>query len=150
MTDRTAEEKVLPNQRSRRKSRNNRIYNYCKKPEQIKADCCAVKAKNDKAQRAEVNYVGSSAEVLSSDPNILSIEKPVESKVLLTTEESSTWLLDSGASYHVTPHRCQFRQYSARQSDSVRVENSQHCAIIGISTVEVNLPGGSTLILDNV
>ena len=46
-----------------------------------------------------------------TDLNILSIENPVESEVLLTTEESSTWLLDSGVSYHVTPHRYQFRQY---------------------------------------
>ena len=38
---------------------------------------------------------------MTTDPNILSIENPVESEVLLTTEESSTWLLDSGVSYHV-------------------------------------------------
>ena len=107
------------NQRSRSKSRDNRI-------------CRALKSKTDKAQRAdqrsswheEVNYVSSSAEILTTDRNILSIENPVESKVLLTTEESSTWLLDSGASYHVTPHRSQFRQYSDRHSDSVRVGNS--------------------------
>ena len=101
------------NQRSRSKSRDNRICNYCKKPRHIKADCRALKSKTDKAQRAyqrsnrheEVNYVSSSAEILTTDPNILSIENPIKSEVLLTTEESSTWLLDSGASYHVTPHR---------------------------------------------
>ena len=87
---------------------------------------------------------------MTTDPNILSIENPVESEVLLTIEESSTWLLDSGASYHVTPHRSQFRQYSDRHSDSVRVGNSQHCAVIGIGTIELNLPGGSTLVLHNV
>ena len=71
------------------------------------------KARKDKAQRAdqksgqheEINYVGSSAEIQSSDPNILSIENLVELEVLLTSKESSTWLLDSGTSYHVTPHR---------------------------------------------
>ena len=76
----------LTNQRSRSKSQDNRICNYCKKPEHIIADCHALNAKNDKAQRAdqksgrheEVNYVGSSAEILSRDPNILSIENPVE------------------------------------------------------------------------
>ena len=121
----------------------------------MKADYRALKAKTDKSYTAdqkssrheEVNYVGSSAEIMTTDPKILSIENPVESKVLLTTEESSTWLLDSGASYHVTPHRSQFRQFSDRH---VRVGNSQHCAIIGIGTVELNLPGGSTLVLHNV
>ena len=99
---------------------------------------------------------------MTDDPNILSIENLVESEVLLTTEESSTWLLDSGASYHMTPHRSQFWQYLARHSDSVRVGNSQHCAIIGVGTVELNLlgttrahhcimtPSGSTLVLHNV
>mgnify|MGYP000255797778 CR=1 FL=1 len=90
------------NQRSRSKSRDSRICNYCKKSEHIKADCRALKAKTDKAQKSgrhdEVNYVGSSAEILTTNPNILSIENPVESEVLLTIENSSTWLLDSGAS----------------------------------------------------
>ena len=50
----------------------------------------------------------------------------------------------------MTPHRSQFRQYSAQHSDSVRVGNSQHCAIIGIITIELNLPDGSALVLHNV
>ena len=115
------------NARSRSKSWDNRICNYYKKPGHIKADCRTLKAINDKTQRAyqksgrheEVNYVGSSIEVLTDNPNILSIENSVESEILLMTEESSIWLLDSSASYHVTPHRSQFRQYSVRHSDSV-------------------------------
>ena len=87
---------------------------------------------------------------MMDDPNILSIENPVESEVLLTTEESSTWLLDPSASYHVTPNRSQFSQYSARHSDIVRVRNSQHYTIIGIGIVKLNLLGGSTLLLHNV
>ena len=50
-----------------------------------KAEWRTLKGKNGKAQRTdqksgrheEVNYVGSSIEVLFSDPNILSIENPV-------------------------------------------------------------------------
>ena len=67
-----------------------------------------------------INYVGSLAEILWSDPNILSIENPVESEILLVTKESSTWLVDSSASYHVTPHR--MWQFLARISDSVELE----------------------------
>ena len=129
------------NQQCRSKSRDNRTCNYCKKPKDIKADCRAFKARNKKAQRGdnkgcrkEVNYIDE-AKVLTDNPNRLSIENLVEPEVLFTTEESSTWLLDSGAFYHVTPHRSQFRQYSNRHSDLVRVENSQHYAIIGIGTV---------------
>ena len=64
-----------------------------------------IKGVNYENRHEEVNYVGSSAEIFTTDPNILSIENPVELEVLLTYEESSTWLLDSGALYHVTPHR---------------------------------------------
>ena len=66
------------------------------------------------------------------------------------TEESSTCLLDLGASYHVTLHRSQFRKYLARHSDSGQVGNSQHYAIISIGTIELNLTGGFTLVLYNV
>ena len=62
------------NQRSRSKSRETRICNYCKKPGHIKADCRLLRSKTVKAQRAdqrsnrheEVNYVGSSAEILTT------------------------------------------------------------------------------------
>ena len=81
----------------------------------------------------EVNYVGSSAEILTTDPNILSIENQVTSEVLLTTEKSSTWLLDSGTSYHVTPHRSQFRQYwtsSKPNYDKLRIFRCEAYALI--------------------
>jgi ATP-binding cassette subfamily B (MDR/TAP) protein 1 len=84
------------------------------------------------------------------DPNILNVESMTEAEVLLTTEDATSWLLDSGASYHVTPFRTQFRSYTARTLDPVRVGNSQHCAVIGIGTVELNLPGGSTIVLHDV
>ena len=41
------------NQRSQSKSRDNRICNYCKKLGHIKADCRELKAKTDKAHRAD-------------------------------------------------------------------------------------------------
>jgi hypothetical protein len=40
--------------------------------------------------------------------------------------------------------------YTARTFDPVRVGNSQHCAVIGIGTVELNIPGGSTIVLHDV
>ena len=81
------------NQLRRSKSQNNRTCIYCKKPWHIKTDYHTLKARNEMAQRAdnkggrqeEVNYVGTSPEVLTGDHNILSIENPAELEVLLTT-----------------------------------------------------------------
>jgi hypothetical protein len=74
------------------------------------------------------------------------VERTTEEKVLLTTEDATSWLLDLGASYNVTP----FQSYTARNFDPIRVGNSQHCAVIGIGTVELNLRGGSTIVLHDV
>jgi hypothetical protein len=78
------------------------------------------------------------------------MEITTEAEVVLTTEDATSWLLDSSASYHVTPFRTQFRSYTARNLDPVRVGYSQHCAVIGTGTVKLNLPGGSTIVLHDV
>ena len=100
-----------------------------------------------------MNYCSSTSTTERStteDTHILTVESITEAEVLLTTEESTSWLLDSGASYHVTPFRSQFRSYTARDFEPVRVGNSQHCAVVGIGSVELSLPGGSTLVLSDV
>ena len=105
----------LSTSRCKSKSRDKRICNYCKKPGHIKADCPTLKAKNEKAQRAgqanrtkEVNYSGSTStaeRITTEDTHMLTVESITKAEVLLTTEESTSWLLDSGSSYHVTPFR---------------------------------------------
>jgi ATP-binding cassette subfamily B (MDR/TAP) protein 1 len=149
--------------RNRRKSRGSVTCNNCKKPGHVKTECRALKAKNGKfthkgSRPEEVNFCGSSSMTLRStvgvtsedDLNILNVESTTEAEVLLTMEDATSWLLDSGASYHVTPFRTQFRSYTARNLDPVRVGNSQHCAVISTGTVELNLQGGSTIVLHDV
>ena len=84
------------------------------------------------------------------DTHILTVESITEAEVLLTTEESTSWLLDSGASYHVTLFRSQFRSYTTRDFEPVRVGNSLHCAVVSIGSVELSLNGASTLVLFDV
>jgi hypothetical protein len=94
----------------------------------VKTECRALKAKNGNfthkgSRNEEVNFCGSSSTTLRStigdtpedDPNILNVESKTDSEaeVLLTTEDATSLLLDSGASYHVTPFRTQFRSYTA-------------------------------------
>jgi hypothetical protein len=87
---------------------------------------------------------------MEDDLNILIVESTTDAEVLLTTEETTSWLLDSGASYHVTAFRSQFRQYTARNFDTIRIGNSQHSAVVDIGTVELNIPGSSTIVLHDV
>jgi ATP-binding cassette subfamily B (MDR/TAP) protein 1 len=149
--------------RNRSRSRGSVTCNYCKKPGHVRTEYHALKAKNRKfthkgSCNKEVNFCGSSSRTLRStigdtlkdDPNILNVESTTEAELLLTTEDATSWLLDSGASYHVTPFRTQFWSYTARSLDPVRVGNSQHCAVIGIGSIELNLPGDSTIVLHDV
>ena len=100
-----------------------------------------------------MNYCGCTSpteRVTSEDIHILIVDNTIEAEVLLTTEESTNWLLDSGTSYHVTLFGSQLRSYTARDFEPVRVGNSQHCAVIGIGSIELNLPKGCTLVLHDV
>jgi hypothetical protein len=49
-----------------------------------------------------ISTIGDTSE---DDLNILTVESTTEAEVLFTTEEATSWLLDLGASYHVTPFR---------------------------------------------
>jgi hypothetical protein len=53
---------------------------------------------------------------MENDQNILTMESMTEAKVLLMTEEATRSLLDSAASYHVTPFRSQFDEAGIRAS----------------------------------
>ena len=48
-----------------------------------------------------------------------------------------TWLLDSGASFHVTPHREWFTRYDAKSLGTVRLGDSRQCDVVGIGDVMV-------------
>ena len=133
---------------------------YCKKVGHIKAQCGAIQAKNEKTKKyehkgkrtEEVDYCGSisAAEVTRVDLNILTVEGMTDPEVLITTAEATSWLLSSGGSFHVTPYRLEFRQYTIPRFDPMRVGNLQHCVVVSTSTVELNLSSGSTLVLEDV
>ena len=91
-----------------------------------------LKAKSEKAQRAKqnpfrfevVSYYGSTyliERVTSKNTSILTIESITKAEFLLTAEESTSWMLDSGASYHVTPFQPQFRSYIDRDFEPVHI-----------------------------
>ena len=59
---------------------------------------------------------------------------------IFLTEESedalSDWIMDSGASLHVTPHREWFSNYVVTK-DIVRLGNGQTCDILGVGDVQL-------------
>ena len=63
---------------------------------------------------------------------------------------SHTWLLDSGASFHVTPHREWFTCYEAKSLGKVRLGDSHQCDVIGIGDISMHFSDGSHLTIKDV
>ena len=61
-----------------------------------------------------------------------------------------TWLLDSDASFHMTPHREWFTRYEAKPLGIVRLGDSYQCDVIGIGDVVVQFSDGSQFTVQNV
>ena len=61
-----------------------------------------------------------------------------------------TWLLDYGASFHVTPQREWFTRYEAKPLGIVRLGDSSQCDVVGIRDVLVQFSNGSQFPVQNV
>ena len=62
---------------------------------------------------------------------------------------SHTWILDSGASLHVTPHKEWFTCYE-ETIGSVTLGDSYSCDIVGIGDIAMVLSNDYRFILENV
>ncbi|CAJ2658330.1 unnamed protein product [Trifolium pratense] len=62
----------------------------------------------------------------------------------------STWIIDSGASYHVTPRRDFFSSYTIGDFGTVKMGNEGVCKIVGMGDVWVETSIGCKLQLKNV
>ena len=81
-----------------------------------------------------------------------------EELLLLITEESelhlvsdeTTWVVDSGASYHLTPNRKCFSSYKAGDHNVVKMGNEGTCRIVGIGDMCLTTSIGCKLLLKDV
>ncbi|MCO5583014.1 hypothetical protein L7F22_036920 [Adiantum nelumboides] len=71
--------------------------------------------------------------------------------LLVATNSSyeQDWIVDSRASFHVTPHKEWFSSYESR-CGTVRLGNSYACDIVGAGDIRLSLPNGSIFTLTNV
>ena len=126
--------------RSRGKSPN-AFCTYCKMSGHQTRDCWSLAWKN-KGKRPDRNAGSSGSEqqrpeinlVTKSHGEVLSLEESTTGEIMYSAEEAHTWLLDSGATFHATPHREWFMDYS-RSAASVRLRIAQECKIAGVGTI---------------
>ena len=58
-------------------------------------------------------------------------------EVLYSAQDAHMWLLDSGATFHVTPNIEWFLNYSAKASGTIRLGNGQQCKIARTGEVPI-------------
>ena len=80
---------------------------------------------------------------------LLSLEGSSIGEVIYSAHDEQTWLLDLGATFHVTHHREWFSNYSAG-AGSVRLGNGQECPITRTCEIPIWLPNGNVITLHQV
>ena len=81
---------------------------------------------------------------------ILSLEDSTIGEVHQSAQDAHMWLLDSGATFQVTPNLEWFSNYAVEMSGTIRLGNGQECKIAGIGEVPSQLLNGNTITLDQV
>ena len=66
------------------------------------------------------------------------------------TGEESTWVVDSSASFHLTPNRECFSPYMASDHGYVKMGNDDACRIVGIGNVCLLTSTCCTMVLKDV
>jgi hypothetical protein len=57
------------------------------------------------------------------------------------------WVLDSGASFHATPHRKYFQEYVQGDFGQVYLSGDEPCKIVGMGKVQIKLKNGNQWLL---
>ena len=75
---------------------------------------------------------------ISEEGDILFVSK-VKPSVLVATSDITVqeWIMDSGAFFHVTPHREWFTRCDAKRTGRVRLGNDFACDIKGIGDIKL-------------
>ena len=143
--------------KSRERSAKDMECYHCGKKGHYKRDCRLFKQekgkdkeKEDKPKEKEsINAVEevSEPDVSSDEYGEICFTSNLESAELVTTDDNMVmhdWILDSGASFHVTPHREWFTNYDASRTGRVRLGNYYACEIEGVGDVQLKFQQGST------
>uniref|UniRef100_A0A2N9EH16 Integrase catalytic domain-containing protein n=1 Tax=Fagus sylvatica TaxID=28930 RepID=A0A2N9EH16_FAGSY len=86
---------------------------------------------------------------VSSDEDVVVLSIG-EDECCHVTDPYDEWVIDSAASYHVTPRREFFTSYKAKNLGRVKMENKSYADIVGIGDICVETNTGYTLKLKDV
>ena len=134
---------------------------------QIKADqnleiLIGTEANLDQANKYNAGTVGKyvtlggNAKVLrrrmkNEDDSANAVTEEVHDALLLVVDSPlNDWVLDSGVSFHTTPHRKIIQNYVAGDFDKVYLADGSALDVVGMGDVRILLPNGSVWLLEKV
>ena len=127
---------------------------YCQKKGHIKPNCH--KKKKDEAEKSKKEGGSSGGGSKSANSHVLvetsaSITEVIDNEITasLYAAWSDRWMLDSGATHHITPHRSDFSSYTPANG-SVCLGDKSAQDQIGVGSVIIKSPQGCTITLSNV
>src|SRR6266404_5550185 len=126
---------------------------YSKKKGHIQHDCHKKKKdEKDKEKKDKGSVSGSSTKAVNSHvvETTASIQEVNDDmSVALYATSRSCWMMDSGATHHISPHRSDFKDFTPSKG-TVRIGDSSTISQEGVGTVVFKSPQGYSLTLSNV
>ena len=117
---------------------------YCHKKGHMKKECWKLKAKNSK--KGEERKKEDASVVTSGDEMLVVCD---DNSVNFTCQDSN-WVVDSGASFHVTSHADFFNSYTKGDFGYVRMGNEGVSQIVGMGDICLKTYIGCKLLLKDV
>src|SRR5579863_5702488 len=139
----------------KKKDHSNLTCHYCNKKGHIKPDC--QKQKKDEAEKKEEEATSSSGGnkaanahiVVPTTATIIEIDDDNDISVSLCTAAKLRWMMDSGATHHITPHRSDFKDYAPIKG-TIRLGDKSTADQVGTGTVITKGPDNTKISLSNV
>ena len=146
--------RAAPIKTGKKKNHSSLTCHYCQKKGHIQPNCQKKKWDEAAGKKKEERSSGRGSKVANSHILVetsASITEVADNEITasLYATRSDRWMLDSGATHHITPHRSDFSSYTP-QSGSVHLGDKSAQSQIGVGSVVVKSPQGCTITLSNV
>ena len=149
------------NSRSRSRPKETRKCHHCGKVGHLIKNCWELKNKKKKGKEEEEKNNGSNAvteDPYSSDGDVFTIKEsapvsnPFNEKAYTSSNArgDEEWILDSGCTYHMSPNRRWFMNYTEIDEGNVVMGNDHKCRIAGIGTITIRNSDGTLKTLEQV
>jgi len=131
--------------KGKKQDHSNLMCHYCNKKGHIKPDCH--KKKRDEKESVLGSKAANMHVAVHTSASIEEINEDLA--VSLYAAQKDAWMIDSGATHHITPHASDFKDYT-KIKGAVHLGDKSEVAQEGIGSVTFKSSEGYTIMLSNV